>query len=299
MVVDDVPVGDRTQSILRHALHKAGSTFESFQGVPDNFWDGQFFNLERTSVYRSARRDVQQQIVSRCNRGLLEEAFYIEDAGMVYASRMCMLADSDEERMLYALFAADEATHYAWVKEALGQAIAQVKPNAFHRILNESIAAHNPATLVFLIQVVLEGWGLQRYSDMMRGCQEPWFRQVLQAILKDEARHHGGGVVLNVQKSLVAKLGRSERQVLIDTLRQFLGMVQVGPQAVLSAIDEAVGGLSRAERVKTLEELDTMAHSASRLNTLRQLMAQEGAHDVIVALEELRAFDPLEATRCV
>ena len=57
-------------------------------------------------------QDEQKSVLLGCGQAVLEEALYMEQNGMAFAAKMSLLADSVEERMLYNVFASDEATHY-------------------------------------------------------------------------------------------------------------------------------------------------------------------------------------------
>lgn len=293
------PSEARLQPLVRSAVRKAGGREPEGVGLLDALWDEALFGLTRVGAYREAPAEVRRGIREACCRGVLEEALFIEDAGMGFTARMTALARTEDERVLYALFSADEATHYVWVKEALGQAAAQARPNGFHALLAGTIADHPPEALVFLIQVFLEGWGIHRYGELLHACRSEPLRGVLAAILQDEARHHGSGVVLNAEGRLLATLSPGAREAMLDTLRQFLELVRVGPQAVLQALDTGLGGLTRAQRVQVMTELDAPAHSHARLQVLRGLLAQEKAFDVLDALERHDVFTPLPPERCV
>jgi hypothetical protein len=290
--------GTRLQPLLSSALRKASGQDAPVLGETLTCWDADFFGLNRTRLYRETDAATRQRILEGCCRNVLEEALFIEDAGMVYTARMSLLARTEQERVLYALFGADEATHHAWFKEALGDALPEVTPNAFHRLLTRSILDQAPGALVFLIQVFLEGWGIQRYGELQRACVHDGLRAMLASVLRDEARHHGSGVLLVQERRLLASLDPASREALVETLHAFLEMVRVGPQGVLDAFERATGGLTRDQRVTLLEELDTVAHSGSRLQMLRQLMLREKADDVVEALDRTGVFTPLPAEMC-
>ena len=290
--------GNRLQPLISSALRKASGLDAPALGQTLAYWDADLFGLDRTRLYREADAATRRRILEGCCRNVLEEALFIEDAGMIYSARMTLLARSEQERVLYALFGADEATHHAWFKESLGEALAEVTPTSFHRLLTRSVLEQAPESLVFLIQVFLEGWGLHRYGELQRACQHEGMRAVLGQILRDEARHHGSGVLLAQERKLLATMATDQRAALVETLHAFLSMVRVGPQGVLEAFERATGGLSRSQRLTLLEELDTVEHSGSRLLMLRDLMLRERADDVVEALDRTGVFTPLPAEMC-
>ncbi|MGI8504071.1 MAG: hypothetical protein ACR2LR_23495 [Hassallia sp.] len=82
-------------------------------------WDTTHFNLHNVKIFTDATADEQVEILQLCSCGLLEESYFIEKAGMGYMAKMVLLAETTEERMLYALFCADEASHFAQIRQFL------------------------------------------------------------------------------------------------------------------------------------------------------------------------------------
>ena len=76
-------------------------------------------------------------------------------------------------------------------------------------------------------------------------------------------------------------------------------MVQVGPQSLLTAVEQVKGHLTRSQKIQILEELDTETHSGTRLQILRSLMGGKSAQSILQNLEERGAFEPLPAHQCV
>lgn len=258
-------------------------------------WRPSFFELEKSSIYKQLNEPAQDAVLKRCSLNVLHEAFFIEESGMAYASKMALMAETREERMLYNLFAADEATHFHWVQSAMGHYAEDVVPNQFHRLLEGIIREGHRESLVFIIQVILEGWGLSHYRSLHRHCQQLEFRDILERILRDEARHHGSGVVLCRERGLPDVA----RQQVVETMRAFLDMVRAGPQGVLEAISQECGGLSKADRLKTLKELGAEDHSLIRLKHLQELMLQEGFEPIVEELEACDSFVPYAPELCV
>ena len=71
--------------------------------------------------------------------------------------------------MLYSLFAADEAAHFHWIRAyAPAAAIADGPGNPFLRLLDELLRTEDAPTLCYLVQVVLEGWGIHHYHALAK-----------------------------------------------------------------------------------------------------------------------------------
>ena len=283
----------RLHAVLGAGLKKITGTLSLDDELPR--WSPDFFELPKSSYFAQSSESVRYSIIETCSVDVLNEAFFIEESGMAFASKMALMAETRQERMLYNLFGADEATHFHWINEALGPHAARMKPNQFHRLLESIIRDGQRESLVFIVQVILEGWGLNHYRSLLRSCEHADFSEVLERILRDEARHHGSGIVLCRERGLP----EGAKTEVVETMRAFLEMVRFGPQAVLAAIEEGVGGFSREQKLKTLKELDCEAHSSSRLNHLRGLMLQEGFESVVAELDEAHAFTPYPAEACL
>ena len=149
--------------------------------------------------------------------------------------------------------------------------------------------------MVFVIQIVLEGWGLTHYRSIAAGCEDHELKATLESILKDEARHHGSGLVLFEKENLNAQ----SKKHIVDVMTRFLQMVQIGPQAVVNAVDSVLGPLSKPQKIGLLKDLDAQAHSAHRLNELRQLMLKANVSEFVAELDAKDVFRPFSAQECV
>src|SRR6476469_106616 len=119
----DLPLlaeGDKLNRILASALEEqlTGAGQLSYKATtPQPYWDATHFGLERVTIFQDASEAEQQAIAQIASQGLLIEAYFVEKAGMGYMAKMLLLAETLEERMLYSLFAAEEATHLAQIRK--------------------------------------------------------------------------------------------------------------------------------------------------------------------------------------
>lgn len=259
------------------------------------YWNAEFFNLNRVKMFQDASDREQSAILELVNRSLLEEAYYIENAGVGYMAKMTLLAETVEERMLYGLFAADEANHLSQISYFLPEIELINHQDPFLNLLAEVVESTDKTVLLFVLQVVLEGWGLSHYRRLAKECCHQNLAEIFSSFLEAEARHHATGSLL-FEKILISK---SSQELMIELLAKFLMMVQVGPQNVLTAIAQVKGDISRSQKIQILEELDTETHSGTRLKLLRSLMRGKSAEAIVQALEEKGAFVPLSAHQCV
>ncbi|WP_339377519.1 ferritin-like domain-containing protein [Calothrix sp. NIES-2100] len=283
---------DKLRRILTAALPNKSDN-NSLQEI--NYWDAEFFNMHQVKIFQQASVAEQSAILHITNRSLLAESYFIEKAGVGYMAKMVLLAETVEERMLYALFTADEATHLSQIINFLPEIEATNSNDPFLNLLSEVVESADKTVLLFVLQVVLEGWGLSHYRRLAKECHHPILAELFASFLQAEARHHVTGTMLFNRNPVSA----SSQTDAIDVLASFLSMVQVGPQSVLSAIEQVKGHLTRSQKIQILEELDTQTHSGTRLEILRSLMRGTSADAIVQALDERGAFAPLPAYQCV
>lgn len=255
------------------------------------YWQADYFDLNRVSTFQAASEQEQQQILQRLNQTLLQESLLIEQAGVGYMAKMVLMAESTQERMLYSLFAADETTHLAQLYPYVPAArVPGELDDPFLQLLSEITETSDKMVLLFVLQVVLEGWGLTHYRSLAKSCTCRPLRELFQSFLQAEARHHGTGITLFNQ----AELSSRSKGAIMDCLAAFLQMVRVGPQRVVAAIAATKGHLSRPQRLQVLQQLDTVGHSHQRLQLLKSLMATT-SDEIVSQLDQQGLFTPLTA----
>ena len=285
---------DKLCRVLSSALKNRVGNGASLGVIDNPYWDATHFGLQNVKVFQDSPEEEQGEILRIANHGILEEAYFIEKAGVGYMAKMVLLAETTEERMLYALFSADEATHLAQIGRFLPDRQMGGTNNAFLRFLTDLVETQDKTVLLFTIQVVLEGWGLSHYRSLAKDCRNPQLSNMFEGFLQDEARHHGTGFTLFNQMPV----SKASRAAIVEALTLFLQMVQVGPQSVVTAIERVKGHLSRQQKVRIFEELDTETHSGTRLHLLRSLMRGEST-GIIQELEKRGGFQPFSASECV
>lgn len=291
----DLPHRD-SDDRLRRILAAALPNQKNYASCPQlNYWDAKFFNLDKVKIFQQSNINEQSAIVELANRSLLEESYVIEKAGVGYMAKMVLLAETIEERMLYGLFTADEATHLHQISHFLPEMEENSTDDPFLRLLSEVVESADKTVLLFVVQVVLEGWGLSHYRRLAKECCYPVLAELFSSFLQSESRHHATGTTLFNQITVSA----FSQTTILDVLAEFLFMVQVGPQSLLTAVEQVKGHLTRSQKIQILEQLDTQTHSGTRLQILRSLMGGTSAQSILQNLEERGAFEPLPAHQCV
>lgn len=281
---------DKLNRVLCSAI-KSRSQKESSSNL---YWDAEYFNLPKVKLFQDSTLEEQTAILQIANRGLLEEAYFIEKAGMGYMAKMVLLSETTEERILYSLFAGDEAMHLSQISDYLSDRPIATNDNFLH-FLSDLVESEDKTVLLFVIQVLLEGWGLTHYRSLAKNCRDRNLSQLFSGFLEAESRHHATGLTLFDRTSVSSQ----SQRVIVDILASFLQMIRVGPQRVVGAIAQVKGDLSRQQKIRIFEELDTEIHSGTRLNVLRSLMRGEGASAIVAELEAMKVFQPFPASQCV
>lgn len=268
--------------ILKAALNKQGITAAGVQ-KESLYWPESFYCLPQLELYQSLKSEERQAVLLNCNQITLEEAFYIEKSGMTYAAKMALMAESNDERALYSLFCADEASHFNAINSFMPRPARSFKRQAFLVLLDELLHHGSYPVLIYMIQVILEGWGLHHYRSLFQHCQNSELKQVLRSILNDEAKHHGSGLVLLPQK----KWGRQDQALVSEFLAEFLELVRIGPLLLLDAIEDELGELERQDKAKLFSDWGGQVKIKASLDLLHKLMVSHCPDPLLV--EKLEA----------
>lgn len=293
----DLPYLDsqaKLSRVLSSALASRLGKIDTVAHHSNTYWDEIHFDLNKVTIFQDATPTEKTEILQLCSYGLLEEAYLIEKAGIGYMAKMVTLAESTEEKMLYALFSADEVTHMAQISPFLPN-LKVGTDDPFLRLLEEVVESQDKTVLLFVLQVVLEGWGLSHYRSLAKDCCHRDLALIFQNFLQDESRHHATGVTLFQEMPCT----QSSYAVIIETLALFLQMVQIGPQSVVAAIEKVKGYLSHLEKIQIFTQLDTQNHSGTRLNLLQQLMLNQNSGIIVEELQTRGVFQPLPPEKCI
>ena len=288
-----LPSSHRLRPIVATALARDGHV--PAQPVTAAPWPADHFGLDKVTVYLAATPACRQRLLASCAADVLTEAFFIEKLGIGFAAKMTLLSRTSDERTAYALLGADEARHMAAVAAHLDgrpDAAGIAPDDPFLTLLARAIDAGRRPTLAFLVQVVLEGWGVVHYRRLARAAVDPALRATLARLVKDEALHHGSGLAVLGRDGLAPADRRAAEAVVVP----LLSMVQAGPQRTVARLDEILGPLGRSARVRAFAELDTERRAGDQLTLLRGFL--ERAPQLAARLERLRLFEPLSPTQC-
>ena len=292
----DLEAGHALYPILASALQSRAMPPPADAEPMLALWPAAHFGLDRVALYRDASAEEQGAIVQGCSQAVLAEALTIEKYGMYFAAKMSLLAATTQERMLYSMFAADEAVHFHWLCSYLPAAVAAAEPSEpFPALLHDVLCEAEKVTLITIVQVLLEGWGLQHYHALAHDCQEAGLTALLKHIIRDEARHHASGLVLGRAQQLSAPQVRH----MVELLQRLFFLVQVGPQTVVAMIERVTGHLSLAQKTTIFAELQCESDTAQKLEILQSCLgAVPQAEPLLTALHAYGALRPYSALEC-
>jgi hypothetical protein len=248
-------------------------------------WSLDAYALTHVHMIQQATEEIRLAVARDLARLRLQEAWGIENAGMTFAAKMSLLAETVEAQQLYSLFAAEEARHFHAIQAFLGPVVEPCQ-DFFVTWLRDMMCHTERRPLLLLIQVVLEGWGLEHYVSLMRTCQSPRLKAILGDILADEAIHHGSGLAL-FRESEMTQL---EYRQAFERLREFLEMVRVGPVAILECLESHLG-LTAQQRQRILTEMCAEAETTRKLKLLKNLMQRAQAFRLLEQLDAQRCFE--------
>lgn len=239
---------------------------------PRQIWREEFFGLHRTRFWRSANSAARENLLIRCASNVLREAMGIEHEAMDYCAKRVRIAEDAVEKQVYCLMAAEEARHFHWLDSLVAPLGANPAPDPFTVFLKRLVAEGTPLAQSYLLQVILEGWGISHYRRLGAGSGDPVVSRVMFGIARDEGLHYAAGVA-HFDASL---LTGHEREFIRVALAELCTMLACGPLAVLHETEVSAGGFGKSERKRTLENLQDEGLSAARLEHLARFVAHQG-----------------------
>lgn len=291
------PHAGKDSPLYRMIASKTGTAPLQTLNVFDyaSMWTADWWGFNTCPVFAKFSAEQQNEVLARCNQSLLTEAYFIEKSGLAYSAKMVLTAKNTDEAQLFALIGADEAKHLAWIEPYVSASAKQLPRGHFLSFLSNLIEEYPPQLLIYLVQIILEGWGLDHYNRLAKSCANPELSRIFAAILKDEALHHRSGSVLFE----AAEFSRRDFSLIEDALQHYSLMVRVGPQTALSLVDEVAGGLSDSDLQAVLVALRHQEETQRKLSLLRQLMNQPLISQVVETLDMEQCFLPVSLREAV
>lgn len=254
-------------------------------------WDDHFFHLHRCEAWKEIPADVKNEILLSLGEKILQEAYFIENAGMAYAGKMNLCARSKEERQFYCFVAEEETKHLRMIENLSGFNKSLDSIPSFAMLIGEIIQEAAAPSQLLLIQILLEGWGLNYYKSLQKAAKDEAVSNVFKAILKDEIRHHSAGVILF---NAYGDMSADEKYQFLGYLERIAFMVKIGPFSVCETLFKNQVKPDRTQLKTFLEETDAVSVTAGKMELIGQLLSKSLSDEVLAEIKAKDILKPLD-----
>ncbi len=248
---------------------------------PTQYWGAERFGLQKSSQFNGLSEEQKSKLLLRLTELNLSLSYFIEKSGHHYASKMILNSETCEEKTLYAMFACEEATHLRMFMNAMW--FSPTLKSHFHPmlpILSEAIEFGSQDALVFVVQVLLEGFGIAHYTGLKENCLDSDLKAAFQTILKDEARHHGAGLIMTKTKSI----SKDTEDQIFELSRKFIRSLETA-HWIPGAFDSVESPLSTQEKSKLFEDLGFKETLTLRMERLKDMFHKVNYQKLFERLE--------------
>lgn len=282
MYAKHLDANDRLTHLLKNVTGIDESLCAPEKELNGIYWNADHFKLNQTTIYKNLNHDKKQQIISKLSQKNISLAYYIEKFGLNYGAKMIAAADSVEEKSLYTLFSADETKHRMMIEKFLEASFE--RDIRFHPLLPAlelCLEKGSKEAMVYTIQVLLEGFGIFHYSYLRDSTCSVSLKNALNLILKDEAGHHGMGVILTERM----ELSKEAKEQILELTSMFVKSL-LQASWLTQVVGEVDGGLSKEQQEKFHREIEYDAQLHQRKQKIRNLFNKTGSQNFIGYLEK-------------
>lgn len=251
---------------LRHRLQRLiNQSLELAPAEEKNLplWRADFFHIAASPFWINLTTNQKSHFLNCMAKGLLKEAIAIEHAGIAYANKMACLAETQEERQYYTTVAHEELNHLSWLQPYFQFQVETHAPE-FSKMIADFIENEPKRDAIILIQVVLEGWGIHHYQSLLSGTENLELKAIFSKIVSDEARHHGGGVILSQSYGLYLS------DELVKNIQAVIDAVRIGPLHVAALLAKLNDLTSIQATTEMLSSIHAEQTTAAKLKLIQQ-----------------------------
>lgn len=250
-------------------------------------WDARFHGFHASALWNEMNDEKKYVALHGLQSEILTETYFIEGAGMTYSAQMLLLAETADERQYFATMGAEEASHYHMLSPFFPEDVRSRRPNAFTALIGDVVSCGERQTSLLVLQILLEGWGLEYYQALAEHALVPEISNIFCEILRDESRHHSGGVLLH---------RRGERTLspfCEHALVALLEMVRSGPVMAAAAVMKSAGTSERTDARRLLDEMGAIQQTGEKLRRLKSLLGKSALEGDLDSLSARGLFEPL------
>lgn len=234
------------------------------------FWSAERFSFDQCSLYNNFSESEKEHVLIFLSKMNLSMSWYIEKCAYHHGAKMILLSDTDTEKMYYSVFANEEALHQKEFERQMN--FRPQKHDPLHPLLNPLIRCIEQAdkdTSIFVVQVLLEGYGMHIYKSLGESSLSNDLRNVYRRIVQEEAGHHGSGLLITDKKSIDEDTQRD----IIDYIWEFSEAIQ-SPLFIRLALESINGKLTNTQFKKVLENISYATNAQKRLDILKNLVSR-------------------------
>lgn len=286
--IKHISTDHKLNKLLNQCLARRG--YEAIDPQSDNyFWGPEFHGFDKLKYFQQANFDTKQNILMSLSNSYLVEACFIERFGFGFSAKIMTLADTVEEKSIYALFVADEAKHFRDVSQFVKFPLTDMyKEDPYIVLLAEIIRHGDQQSLIFILQSLLEGYGVSHYKHLHAGCKNTAYKQCLQRILVDEAQHYAAGCALVDH----TKMTSQTHEFIFEMICELARLLQ-WPHRGLLCMEQHLGGLSQRQKRHILDTLGYQQEMMQKLRRFHKLIAETAPSNLLNRLEKINLFEPL------
>jgi hypothetical protein len=273
----------KAQKLLHTALDKKTLTTRENR---DYLWPATRFSLQHSRFWRKLDPETQKNILILLSQRNLASSWWIENSGRSYGAKMILLAQSEEERSLHCLFTAEETIHMKEFENFMNfnlnwELHSHPMLNPLERVIKEG----DRETLLLIVQVLLEGFGLAHYQGLSEDCLSPELKSAYSEILKDEARHHGTGIIFAQEM----KPSPNSLDHMFEFSREFIHSF-MNVTWIQTALETYTSPLSTKELHDLKEDLQTEKVNHTRCQRFKDMIQKVDHFGLVKRLEENKVF---------
>lgn len=277
-------------NLLHNALETKGRKVNHKVKLEKPVFDEFYYRMSGTTWWGKASSDQKEQYLWERNKYKLTESVLVENFGFTFNSKLMLLEEDLEIKSLHANFAFDEVAHLNMILPFLFfNPKGLEKSNPLLLEVGRCIELGDPAALNFMVQVVLEGFGLAHYTGLASACNHPEMKKVFESIIKDEAFHHGGGT-LSLNKKVMNK---ESGEFVCELLENIVTFFSFWSHPYFRAMNLVQGVLTENQMEIFLEESNARSIASQRVEAVKKLVLNHAPAEIKTSLENIKAFNKI------
>jgi hypothetical protein len=258
--------------------------------TPAILWSAERYQLHQSSAYNNLSAEEKSTYLNHLTQLNMALSLWIEKSGHIYGAKMILLSATQQEKSLYSLFAAEEAIHAREFSNFLTFTPDwKIHQHPMLIPLGNAIREGSRETLLFIIQVLLEGFGMSHYAGLMEDCLHLPLKKAYARILKDEARHHGAGLILTNDSTNMLKIEGESFQQVFEYTRDFLHALQ-SAHWLKETFTHIGRPLSKKEENQLWQEIEFDQLLLKRRQKFKEMIIKSGQKKLMDALMKENLF---------